>query len=125
MASLLYINTHTQTNNQTTHVLELKQTHTIANNIYSPFTNTHPPQHTHTHTNTRTLEERPFKPEEPHMTSVQGHSTQTQTSMGAPGSQIVEEEECGQCPARDEERENQGGWAKINRESRRKSVNDV
>lgn len=53
------------------------------NNIINNKTFSSLPKHTHTDQ----LEERVLKPEETHLTSVQGHSAQTQTSRRALGSQ--------------------------------------
>lgn len=47
----------------------------------------------HTSTHKQQLEERPWKLEETHLTSVQGRSLQTQTSRGGLGSQKEEDEE--------------------------------
>lgn len=121
-----HTHTNTHTNTQTTNVLErarLRQKHLLSR----PKKVTKNPRLTCK----QQLEERPLKLEETHLTFVQGHSSQPQTSRGALGCQNEKEEEveCDQCQARDDddderEREREVA-AKINKKSRRESANDV
>lgn len=90
-----------------THIRKQSTSLSFSRHTHSEITSTRPPQTHFTHTRRQQLEERPLKLKETHLTSIQGHRRQTQTSMEALGSQSQdgEEEKHAHCHARDEERE--------------------